>query len=407
MTFIVPDRRLPGDLILSDDWNKIRDALNDLNTRLAWLESLLPGADGHTAIWDVTPSDVHISDPLTITGVNFGVPGEMTAIFDGSVSVTSFQAADDRTIMLLVPALTLPTAGRMVTVQVNNTTHGMSNAKSIFIRQAVQTQLGGTMNILPPVWPAGNPQLVAGKDWVITIPIDANMTLDETYNLTPTPIPGWTIKMVTDLSGATDLVPSQVRIAKPSSGFTRVNTFMKFNAPLGTTGPATLGLSVTSVNFPTATWVMQTAPPGPMTFTVGTSPVSQTITSSMVQGTQNFCTWVDAQTVSVSAAQLSANPLHQIDIVTNSLPADTYTVTLSNVTNSQWWVSLASPAVVSPLPAATTTKTVSPGGTGTLQFTLSFVATNSAAPTGTFDVTINGSAGSSQTGKRTFTIRRV
>lgn len=46
MSFVLPPRRNPGDVIRSGEWNQIIDALANLNTRVSALEALPPPSPG-------------------------------------------------------------------------------------------------------------------------------------------------------------------------------------------------------------------------------------------------------------------------------------------------------------------------------------------------------------------------
>src|SRR5262245_53865495 len=120
MSLVVPSVRA-GDLITADFMNQLIAAVNDLETRLAQLEGITPGANGAVAITNVSPSDLHVGDPFTIIGLNFGTPSLCVVTFNNGNPVTAFKAGSDDTHLLLnVPPMSLGTDPQPTSLVVSN-----------------------------------------------------------------------------------------------------------------------------------------------------------------------------------------------------------------------------------------------------------------------------------------------
>ena len=113
----------PGDLIAADFFNTLVEAIEDLQLRVAELESG-PSAGGVTITGFDPPNQQRIGQEMAILGAGFLFPANLNSVTVDGVPVPEFRSGSDTgTLRFLVPALTgtvLPT-GRAVPVTVANT----------------------------------------------------------------------------------------------------------------------------------------------------------------------------------------------------------------------------------------------------------------------------------------------
>ncbi len=260
----------PGDLITSSFMKQLIEQLQQLDARVTQLESVTPGAGGAVSISYMEPTDLQLGDTLRIHGYNFGLASENTVTFDGGSPFSQFlDGSGDRLLILKLPTLVFADPSHLFTVTVSNPRG--SDSRQITIRQLPPTKLQGnvTPKLVLPTGTITSPVVFHG-----TITTDAN--LDETYNLSPSTVTGWSAVMVTDMSGNTVLPPIaggpnpppwQIRIPKSAT----VDVFVKLTIPV-TSGTGFVKLDVTSASNPQVVFgsvrspdfqVGQLAPPSP------------------------------------------------------------------------------------------------------------------------------------------------
>jgi hypothetical protein len=113
----------PGDLITADFFNALIEAIEDLQERVAELES---GAStgGLTITGFDPPNQQRVGQEMAILGAGFLFPPALNSVTVDGVPVTEFRSGSDTgTLRFLVPALggTLPPSGRGVPITVANT----------------------------------------------------------------------------------------------------------------------------------------------------------------------------------------------------------------------------------------------------------------------------------------------
>jgi hypothetical protein len=220
----------PGDLIKADDMNKVMQAVEALSDRVAKLEAGTP-VNRALAITGFSPlSGVRPGDTLHILGRNFGDRSENSVTID-NISVSPTGASSDTELIAVVPNVSVPPEGRIVTVSVGNP------------RGFVATTL--TLSPFVATVPTGNvfinfaksPQVAkldADKSYVFIFTIQAIVDLDETYTLVPTVSTGWPAVAVDPITEAV-LSPQEITIPK---GFLPLGTTrevgVKVTIPLGT-----------------------------------------------------------------------------------------------------------------------------------------------------------------------------
>lgn len=157
----------PGDVISSVFMNNIIDNLQEMEKRIAALESQAPST-GQVVITGFDPANQErIGKVLTISGLNFEFPPtNNTVTFDG-VRVTEFRSGStDVRLKVVVPAIPrVPTTGKNVTVSVS-TTKG-STERLYRILPAVPVS-GNPPTIFNVTRENGSPNLIVGEKAIIT-----------------------------------------------------------------------------------------------------------------------------------------------------------------------------------------------------------------------------------------------
>jgi len=221
----------PGDLITAAYMQELVNALQNLDTRIAALEGIIPGSAGQLAITDLQfpLADLHIHDELTIVGVNLGLQGETRVDFDTLGSVTVFKpGSSDRKLILDVPALSLGGPSKTLTLRVSNPRTG-ADQRTITVFQGLPTKPDGTITFAAPQFPPGT--IEPSKDLVIGFPLaiqvlnmETVFTISASARLLTTPAVELTAIALNDLGQqittitlpkARDLSTSTLRVRVP------------------------------------------------------------------------------------------------------------------------------------------------------------------------------------------------
>jgi hypothetical protein len=236
----------PGDLITADYFKQIVDTLSALDQRLASLEELVPGGLGKVAIQRLSPaSDVHIGDPLTIIGVNFGLPGQnLVMIGTTQILPDQFISGDDHNIEFQVPDMNLPADGK-VTLRLTNPRGDDSFDFKLLPR--VQTVVHGHIDMPDPKWPAVA-KISAGTSYRLTYTLQAKTNISAEYSLKATVAPdtgsstGWLATVVDeDDSPMPTLTIAPATVEKPT-----ISVAVVVQVPTGATGGASVRLVVST-----------------------------------------------------------------------------------------------------------------------------------------------------------------
>jgi hypothetical protein len=239
----------PGDLINADYFNAFIDVLTDLNTRVAALEA--GGVTSKTVvITSITAASfpIRVQMHITVHGANFMQPAIFNAVTVAGVPVpgNSFGFDSSGTILSFdVPAVpNLPQAGLSVPVTVTNANG--SATMNIVLLPVLIVPVGRVeaLYTTPPVMPVGQPNITLGQSYIFLYRITAFVTLDATYQVTPsiTGAAGWTAQVLQDNAD----VPTDgtVQLAGNAAG-TPKDVRIRVTLP-GGGGAGTLNVSATS-----------------------------------------------------------------------------------------------------------------------------------------------------------------
>jgi hypothetical protein len=225
----------PGDVITAQFVNGLIDALTDLDTRLQKLEGTTTGP---LQILSPLPTDQYrVGDELRIFGSGFGVPTLNTVTVDDTKIVTTFKAgSSERLLIIDIPAIAVPDAGRKVNLSVTNS-RGFAST-SFLLLPAVATLPTGSISVSR----TGPSPTVAAPGIDLSFQAFANATLDETYTVSVqlANAPGWDA-FLADQSG-NRVVPSEVFVPRTGSATFKIHV----SVPNGASGTATLTVILTS-----------------------------------------------------------------------------------------------------------------------------------------------------------------
>jgi hypothetical protein len=331
----------PGDLITSKFMQNLIDQLIQLDSRISVLEGVTPGADGKLHISRIVPGEVVAGDPISIVGVNFGLPGENIVTFDGGNSVVP-TTGNDRVLNVIVPAIDTGGApSRTVTVAVSGGVRGFDTA-SLIIDAITATIPSGTISVSPGTIPAN---ITKGADAIFPFTIEARVNMDETYTLTPgTPstTEDWKPGVFSDAQ-ATKPITQPILISKPAGNAvsSTAQVFVKVTIPQNTAVVSPfIKLDVVSVHNPPPGAGSPSGGSGPVTFTYGGSQVPpQTVRFSISQFTGQGISG-DTTTVSMPLPTPTAPPIDGIGYLYQGLKAGQYTLSLQwadTSNNNQGW----------------------------------------------------------------------
>ena len=194
-----------GDLITADLMNRLLDAVEGLDSRLTKVEQGGPPS-ALPVIASVSPLTPRISETVTLSGSNFGIPIQRTVTIDDKLVTTT---GNDSTIAFTVPNLDQVTSsGKRVTIVVNNSAGPASTEVMVF--PYIPTKPTGEVWVSLKVPPSGN--LGAG-DQVFVYQVLAQVNLDEKYDIQATvDAAGWAAAIVD--SGGQVIAQPTVSLAK-------------------------------------------------------------------------------------------------------------------------------------------------------------------------------------------------
>lgn len=224
----------PGDVISAD---LMRRMIAMLNVH----EALLVG-NGALSITNVQPPVLRVGEELKVFGTGLGAATLSEISVEGSnVPLGSVKAgSSDGLLIFDVPALMVPTTGKIVVVTVVNKA-GASAFASFYALPALITNLEASFNIKrTTVNPPG--VLAINTSYDFTFSIEAFTSLDETYTLEPKVLgapAGWSVAMK---SGGTEILIPKSQPAPTTTSVVVVVT-------TGAAGGGTLTLGLRGKNF--------------------------------------------------------------------------------------------------------------------------------------------------------------
>jgi hypothetical protein len=179
----------PGDLIKSQQWNAIVDALNDLTLRVTALESSTGAKTVSIISVKSDTSPIRIGSRVTVTGTGFAVPAALNNVTIGTTTINpaSFTFASDATHLIFdVPPIPgLSPGGTLVTITVTN---GNGSGSGQFMLSPLQAVPTGNIQVFyssAPVMPALEPLITAHRSYVFTYTIRTSVDLTATYSVVP------------------------------------------------------------------------------------------------------------------------------------------------------------------------------------------------------------------------------
>jgi hypothetical protein len=262
----------PGDLITADDWNKIIDAYDALDTRIKSLETGVV-VGGNLQILGLSPSrPMRMGEELRVVGKNFGVVALNVATIESAV-IDQFKLGSNSNILIFdIPAVPgVPASGKLVTLSVSGPTGFDSTTFTLLPAQANVPDGQLIINLSQSPANASPPQdIQAGSSYTFVFSVRAITNMQETYTVTPAIVgeSGWGAVYVN--SAGLPISPSEITIPQgaPPNGITR-DIHIRVDVPAGASGAA-LRLSVTSKRNPTKL----TKTTGNIDLTVGSAPPS-------------------------------------------------------------------------------------------------------------------------------------
>lgn len=228
----------PGDLIKSEDWNKLVAALNALDGRVAQLETGSAGRAPH--ITQVLPGGpVTAGDTINIFGSNFDFSqGGHSVFFGNTRAVTFFNGSSDTLLIVKVPDVVdgaTPT-GAPMTLTVGNLVDTTSQAITVKSKPVVVS--GGIQFTFKGTRPTATP--TAGAQFFYDFELKSQASDQLTVTVAPTiavipPLPAGVSdpglqNLVTILEGTTERANGQISLAP---GATKTVS-LRLNVPAGT-----------------------------------------------------------------------------------------------------------------------------------------------------------------------------
>jgi hypothetical protein len=242
------ERVKKGDLIKSDLFNSIMDALESLDGRVEILEAMSDG-DGKVVIVEPNPSQTfHIGGPLNIKGKNFGLPSQNIVTIQEKV-IDTFKAGSNDALLIIetIPNVqNIPQEGKEVTLHLSNAI-GNAETKFILAQPPLEKPTGtlktGLSTTVPPTEP-----IEAGNNPVFTFTISAITTMDDMYIIQPKIDIGWKAELV-NAQGA-PISPPEVKIEKNPQPLVATLKDVKIKVSIPSTAPLNqigkLSVTVTS-----------------------------------------------------------------------------------------------------------------------------------------------------------------
>jgi IPT/TIG domain-containing protein len=230
----------PGDLIKSEDWNRLVAAINALDGRVAQLETGGSGRAPH--ITQVLPGGtVTAGDTINIFGSNFDFSqGGHSVFFGNTRAVTFFNGSSDTLLIVRIPDVVegaTPT-GAPLTLTVGNLVDTTSQAiviksKPVVIGGGIQFTFKGTRPTATPT---------AGAQFFYDFELKSQASDTLTVTVTPTiavilPLPAGVsdpglANLVTVMEGSTERPNGQISLA---AGATKTVT-LRLSVPAATNG---------------------------------------------------------------------------------------------------------------------------------------------------------------------------
>jgi hypothetical protein len=112
----------PGEVISAARWNEMLDQLNNLNNRLAALETGTSSGSGQIITGFNPPSQIELGKELTISG-KFDFPPAINSVSIDGIPILTFRAgSNDSQLLFLVPTgITIPASGsKSAKIRVSN-----------------------------------------------------------------------------------------------------------------------------------------------------------------------------------------------------------------------------------------------------------------------------------------------
>jgi hypothetical protein len=193
----------PGDLITAELMNGVVDLLQDLETRIAALETA--GGTRSVTITAVTGTTVPVRSGTRATaiGTNFARPAILNTVTIDGAPVTAFstiESTDTRLVFDVPQVPGLPQEGRPARLVVSN-----ANGVGTFDFTLAPKEQGATGNsevsyAVAPILPAGQSTVALGQSYVFTYKINAFASAAANYLVQPTisGAAGWTAQVLPD-----------------------------------------------------------------------------------------------------------------------------------------------------------------------------------------------------------------
>ena len=185
----------PGDLIRALDWNDLINLVNEMEVRIALLESgTTPGSGNAPRITQVLPGGpVTAGDTIRIFGTDFDFTKGGHSVFFGDTRATGFLGGSNDTLLILEvpdPVAGAIEAGTLMTLTVSNLVGNTSRAITVQAKPVVTVGgLSFTFQGSRPTTPASNATIFYDFELRSLASEDLTVTITPTIAVIP-PLPG-------------------------------------------------------------------------------------------------------------------------------------------------------------------------------------------------------------------------
>ncbi|CAM4183350.1 IPT/TIG domain-containing protein [Corallococcus exiguus] len=183
----------PGDLITSEFMNHLLDRIDNLEERVARIESE-GAASGAVVILDILPEGiVRVGDEMRLIGRNFGLR-ELIVVTLAGKRIEQFKSGSDSTLVFDVPPIVgINEQGQPVLLTLNNP-QGFAS-QTVMLANRPQTLPKGEIHLSLSKPPAGK-LIPDGSTYSFVFALTAFSNMDETFILEPSLDVGWPVAVV-------------------------------------------------------------------------------------------------------------------------------------------------------------------------------------------------------------------